>query len=379
MRIPILVILAVIGAVVLKAALVGSLIVALSVLFPLALGLSVVAAVFFAIGGMCYLGFRVIMFCLRGLGLWSPRPAAPAAAAVPPPPPPPQPERRAERWEYHRARDAWRQARYERRRGRRRGWIVAIALTVICLVWVGHRSKSMQRLRHQHGVGHAFASDVDSDGAWISIGDDDDRVHIGWGPPKPGRKVEPAKPARGRRTPGPRPVPAPERVALAVVKGSGSTEAAEWTVIGSGDTKEAARQAALRQAEMKLADYLADQDPPVSWRPSLAFIDKRLVKNDNDAIEDRGPPVGKVHNVTLDVRVGSEERQAIAEAERGFHQDQRTALLAKLLTLALAVMAGVAGYIRLGELSKGYYAGWLRLGALAGIAGLVGLAAVLLS
>ena len=43
------------------------------------------------------------------------------------------------------------------------------------------------------------------------------------------------------------------------------------------------------------------------------------------------------------------------------HVSQRMTLLAKVLAGILALLVTVAGYIRLEELTKGYYTRWLRL------------------
>ena len=69
------------------------------------------------------------------------------------------------------------------------------------------------------------------------------------------------------------------------------------------------------------------------------------------------------NQVSLDVVLTAAQYREMREEDRKFRQKERLFILAKLLAAVVAVLAALAGYLRLDEATKGYYTTWLRLAA----------------
>ena len=108
----------------------------------------------------------------------------------------------------------------------------------------------------------------------------------------------------------------------------------------------------------------------------------RPAKKDGDASSDEKThtfqEIGTMRRVVLDVTLPPEVRKEIWQHECQFHARQRMLFLAKILAGLVSLLAATAGYLRLDELTKGYYTGWLRLAA-AGLVGVAGLAIAMLA
>src|SRR5581483_12294498 len=124
-----------------------------------------------------------------------------------------------------------------------------------------------------------------------------------------------------------------------------------------------ARQMALKQGQNKLEDFLAEQEPPFVWRPSLHYIDKNLVKERKEGFKDI-EDVGQVKEQTLTIEVSRNDFREMANQDRVARSDLRMIFLGKVLAGLVAAFGAFAGYFRLEEATKGFYTAWLRMGAI---------------
>jgi hypothetical protein len=137
-----------------------------------------------------------------------------------------------------------------------------------------------------------------------------------------------------------------------------------WTVVGRGADQQDADDAALQKARDKLIAYLRGQDPPLEWQPSDEYVDKNLVKEREPVKELEGlVPDSKVYERTLKVDVDPKHFREMVDMDRRERVGERQLLLARILGGIVALLVAVFGYFRLEELTKGYYTGWLRVGA----------------
>jgi hypothetical protein len=183
-----------------------------------------------------------------------------------------------------------------------------------------------------------------------------------------------------------------------------------WTVeSGWMATRDDAVLDALEKAQKHLGDHLQQQTPPVEWRPSKEYVRDRLLKDvrkdepgvaeaearvtamtvagrqAREEVKNFGEGVGPMHRVWLRVEVSPRDRDDMYQQEQLFQEQQRQVraterqmILAKALAGFVAVLAAVAGYLRLEDATKGYYTTLLRLGAVTFL-GLVGAAIWLIS
>jgi hypothetical protein len=156
--------------------------------------------------------------------------------------------------------------------------------------------------------------------------------------------------------------PRPEPVVLAT-----------WQTEGGGETREEAEEDALKKAGVLVMQYFAEQHAPMSWTLDLQYVRTRLMKSSEEAEPKKLPDgLGLWRKVKVQVVLNSDDRDDILRQDREFRMHDREFFLGKILLVLVALLTAVAGYFRLDEATKGYYTGWLRLGA----AGLVGAAAM---
>jgi hypothetical protein len=173
-----------------------------------------------------------------------------------------------------------------------------------------------------------------------------------------------------------------------------------WKVVGKRmETKDDAITSALQEARGEVKAFLEEQQPPVKWIPDLSFVRKYLVIdmsskddvpdgekgnwkeidiNHHQAYEETrvlDDPVGETHRVCLKVTITPDSWGKILEEQqnqlvhfRNSVMKDRMLFLLKIMIGMVALLATVAGYIRLDEWSKGYYTNWLRLAAMSCIA-----------
>jgi hypothetical protein len=177
-----------------------------------------------------------------------------------------------------------------------------------------------------------------------------------------------------------------------------------WTVESDWKaTPDEAVQDALEKAKKDIGPYLKQLSPPVLWMPSSEFIRQHLVKDlrkDEPGfraggggevdefrvanrlakieVKDFDNQVGLMHRVALRIEVTPQDRREIEREDvkyqaglRQVRAHERQALLAKALAGVVAVLAAVAGYLRLEDATKGYYTAILRLCAVAFVTAVV--------
>jgi hypothetical protein len=148
----------------------------------------------------------------------------------------------------------------------------------------------------------------------------------------------------------------------------GANKNPSWTVQGMGKTKTDAEQDALEKAQTELILFLRQQTS-LEWTPSVSYINAKLVKErKEEALKDFAEPVGPMRQVSLEVELTPEARAEMSRLDRHYRMEHRLPLVARILGALVALLVAVTSYVRLDELSKGYYKGWLRLAATAFVA-----------
>jgi hypothetical protein len=137
-----------------------------------------------------------------------------------------------------------------------------------------------------------------------------------------------------------------------------------WWVQGWGNTREDAWQRALENARIELPSRLAEHELSLDWRPSRNDIQKLVKESEELPSRDVEEPVGLVHGVRLRIDVTAKDWQYILRQDQQTRAESRMLVLAKMLAGFVAFLGAVAGYLRLEELTKGYYTAWLRLAAI---------------
>jgi hypothetical protein len=338
MRVPILASLLVVGLIVFKVIAVGSIVMALMVLAPLLLAFAIVGGVFVGLVGLGWLVVRFMLFCLRGFR----RAEAPAAAGpVPPRPPQPPPHygdpRQPQDIYGRRQRLSWRERRMLYRQRDPSSWgVLASALLVFCVLAIAFRSSVFTRSRVGDKVTHAISRAAEKLKA---------------------RKIPIHSNAGARPV---TPVAPEEPISISEPADLGSPP---WVVVGRGEESDDAYQDALEKAQKKVTEYLRARSPPVQWTPKTGEIG-RLVKDQKEEEPPRDvKELGLNHQTTLRVDISPEDFKKILQFDGRERMEERLLFLLKGLAAVVAVLAAIAGYIRLDEWSKGYYTGWLRLGA----------------
>ncbi len=173
-------------------------------------------------------------------------------------------------------------------------------------------------------------------------------------------------------------------------------EVVEFTIPVEGgwkETSDEAWQSALEKAQVELLLFFQKRDPDFRWKPDGEYIRKNLVSETSDEEEvkdfkDKDPRLGWMHRVQLKLQVSRRDKEEILRRDRDYRrhlEDHQRKLIAEYrlygmgrgFAVFVAVLAGIGGYIRLDELTKGYYTNWLRL-ATASFIGLVGAGLLLL-
>jgi hypothetical protein len=143
----------------------------------------------------------------------------------------------------------------------------------------------------------------------------------------------------------------------------------EHTFTASADTIDGARQNALEDACRWMA-----QQARLGWVPPPEYLRAQAdvsFSPPTDDVLDKGNPDKpiKVKVVQMKLTVNNVQAEQIAQEARHQVMTARHGLLARVLAGALAVVLVCAGYLRLEELTRGYYTLLLRAGALLVLAG----------
>jgi hypothetical protein len=136
-----------------------------------------------------------------------------------------------------------------------------------------------------------------------------------------------------------------------------------WPVDGWGETPADAEQMALENARRDVLSFFALRDHPLEWKPNLNYIDTNLIKN-RGVLEDTEEPLKGWQGVRLWIEIDRAKWEAMLEKDRQVRSESRMLLLGKFLAGIVAFLGAVAGYLRLEEMTKGYYTAWLRLAAI---------------
>ncbi len=135
-------------------------------------------------------------------------------------------------------------------------------------------------------------------------------------------------------------------------------------------TKEAAEQEVMQKACRQVAALVREVKPDSQWAPSVDFVQKRLIRRPVEAkletlqpsvAEDVGTPHMYSASVELEIRPDAAE-EIILKLRHEEARERQLALLKPMLAI-LALLATVAGYYRLDDVTKGYYTNWLRVSA----------------
>jgi hypothetical protein len=137
-----------------------------------------------------------------------------------------------------------------------------------------------------------------------------------------------------------------------------------WSCEGWGQTREDAEVSALKRARESIVAYLAANYHRMDWAPNLDYIKNHMVKESEPDSKDFGEGVGELQGMKLLIEVSPKDWQYFLGEDRRVRSEFRMAVLAKVLAGLVAFLGAFAGYLRLEELTKGYYTAWLRLAAI---------------
>jgi hypothetical protein len=133
---------------------------------------------------------------------------------------------------------------------------------------------------------------------------------------------------------------------------------------GYGRTPTAAEQIALEFAREWVADeYLAKHYPGLGWTPSPEYL------RDNGVIGLEGSAKEQVidgelmYVASARAEIKPDHLQKMKEEARKEHMKDRQLLAARVLGGVVALLVVVAGYLRLEDVTRGYYTTLLRLTA----------------
>jgi len=144
-----------------------------------------------------------------------------------------------------------------------------------------------------------------------------------------------------------------------------STQGDLRTVVGRVmATPERATNDAKEHLRRSLQEWLAASGVPRSWTPPSGWADRLVLETHVDS---QTRSYGTVHMAALRVDYSPQRRaQFVNEYERQL-VGRRLGLLAGAFAFLLTCLAGVAGYIRADEATKGYYTNRLRLASAVGV------------
>ncbi len=137
-----------------------------------------------------------------------------------------------------------------------------------------------------------------------------------------------------------------------------------------------ARNDALENAANQLQVFLNDRK--IQWRPTADFIrSSKLVKKQEDKVvkldvADNRPEISppEMHQIVLQIAVTEADMKTIRQEDHKYRVEQRFWTAGRGLGGLVLLLGALAGYMRLDELTKGYFTLPLRLTALVlGVAG----------
>jgi hypothetical protein len=133
-------------------------------------------------------------------------------------------------------------------------------------------------------------------------------------------------------------------------------------VSGYGTTRANAEEMAFETARARIIAYLRRSDPALRWLPSAAYLSKAGMVTEVSHTKDVPTSSGPLHEVKVRAVVTHDDIKEIQSRDRRERVGERHLLSAKVLLALLLLLAVVAEYFKLEELTRGYYT--LRLRAL---------------
>ena len=142
-----------------------------------------------------------------------------------------------------------------------------------------------------------------------------------------------------------------------------------WTEKGYGETIGDARERALAKARDSVEEYLQRNHPDIGWQPTIQRLLKEgVVTVDDPKQGDFAELKGYEATAHVDLRDANLGKLQV-DVDQAREQAQENAvfwrhlLLGRILAALVALFLIVGGYLRLEELTRGYYTTLLRVGA----------------
>jgi hypothetical protein len=142
-----------------------------------------------------------------------------------------------------------------------------------------------------------------------------------------------------------------------------------WAVKGYGETSDDARQRALEKARDSVEEYLQTNHPSINWSPTIqGLLGDSVVKVEDPKQSDLAQLIGYEATAHVDLRSANLVKLQV-DVDQAREQAQENAvfwrhlLLGRILAALVALFLIVGGYLRLEELTRGYYTTLLRVGA----------------
>ena len=142
-----------------------------------------------------------------------------------------------------------------------------------------------------------------------------------------------------------------------------------WAVKGYGETPADAQQRALEKARDSVEDYLVNRYPSMGWRPTIEnLLAGNVVSVDKPKQGNFAGKEGYETTAHVDLRSANlVNLQADVDQAREQAQENvvfwRHLVVGRILVALVALFLIVSGYLRLEELTRGYYTTLLRVGA----------------
>jgi hypothetical protein len=150
-----------------------------------------------------------------------------------------------------------------------------------------------------------------------------------------------------------------------------------------GTSEQGARQNVLKKAQDELAEWLRKQSPYYSFKPSLEFIERELLRKTDgnnegvlvkveEVVEVDNDEKHRLYSAQVDLHLTPEvqdklrkEAERFVDVQRAHEAWSRQWPLFKGLLLLVAIATAVGGYFNLDDRTQGYYSKPLSLVAAA--------------
>jgi hypothetical protein len=156
-------------------------------------------------------------------------------------------------------------------------------------------------------------------------------------------------------------------------------EAPVWDVEGVGGDVKAAQRDALKKACAQLTTYLETLYGEIGWQPTPEYLMQTGIARQTEQREVRLDRVPSAFQVVMHVEVTQKHLRDIQDLIREQRVAERHRLTALGLAATVALLLVLLGYLRLDELTKGYFSTALGVLALLLAAGILGGVYVLLT